>query len=121
MYYLIGIKGSGMSALASILYDLGYEVAGSDVEKHFFTEEGLAARNIKILPYDEKNIKEGMIIIRGNAIKDDHPEILKASHKIRIANGSGRTVTEVNTLLKRFESMQQMMKQFKNGNFKMPF
>ena len=33
MYYFIGIKGSGMSALAAILFDLGYEVEGSDVER----------------------------------------------------------------------------------------
>ena len=31
-YYLIGIKGSGMSTLAQILYDLGYEVSGYDEE-----------------------------------------------------------------------------------------
>lgn len=79
MYYLIGIKGTGMSALACFLHDLGYEVKGSDVERHFFTEKGLNERNIEILPYDEKNIKNDMVIIRGNVIKDDHPEIIKAS------------------------------------------
>ena len=50
-----------------------------------------------------------------------HPEILKASRKIRIAKGSGRSVEEVNRLLKQFEEMKKMMKQFQNGNFKMPF
>ncbi len=79
MYYLIGIKGTGMSALACFLHDLGYEVKGSDVERHFFTEKGLNERNIEILPYDEKNIKKDMVIIRGNVIKDDHPEMIKAN------------------------------------------
>ena len=78
MYYLIGIKGSGMSALACILSDLGYTVKGSDVDKHFFTEEGLKERNIELLTYNENNIKEGMTIISGNAIKDDNPEYVKA-------------------------------------------
>ena len=78
MYYFIGIKGSGMSALASILYDLGYEVKGSDVENHFFTEEGLIERDIEILPYNKDNIKEGMIIVKGNAIKDDNEELQRA-------------------------------------------
>ena len=50
-----------------------------------------------------------------------HPEILKASRKIRIAKGSARSVEEVNRLLKQFEQMKVMMKQIKNGNFKMPF
>ncbi len=78
MYHFVGIKGTGMSSLAQIMNELGYEVNGSDVEKHFFTEEGLIARNIEITTYDEKNITEGMTIIRGASIKDDNPEIIKA-------------------------------------------
>lgn len=81
MYYFIGIKGTGMSALASILHDLGYEVKGSDVERHFFTEKGLIDRGIEIFPYNEDNIKKDMTIIRGNAIKDDHPELIRAEVK----------------------------------------
>ena len=50
-----------------------------------------------------------------------HPEILKASRKQRIAKGSGRSVEEVNRLLKQFEEMKQMMKHLKNGNMKLPF
>ena len=43
------------------------------------------------------------------------------SRKQRIAKGSARSVEEVNRLLKQFEQMKVMMKQMKNGNFKMPF
>ena len=50
-----------------------------------------------------------------------NPDILKASRKRRIALGSGRSVEEVNKLLKQFEQMKVMLKQMKNGNFKMPF
>ena len=50
-----------------------------------------------------------------------HPEILKASRKMRIAKGSGRSVEEVNRLLKQFETMKEMMKKINNGNLKMPF
>lgn len=81
MYYFIGIKGTGMSALAQVLHDLGYEVKGSDVERHFFTEKGLIERNIEILPYNEDNITKDMTIIRGNAIKDDNPELIRAEVK----------------------------------------
>lgn len=77
-YYFIGIKGSGMSALAGILHDEGYHVVGSDVEKHFFTQEGLEKRGITIYPFDENNIQENMNIILGNAFKDDHPEAIRA-------------------------------------------
>ena len=50
-----------------------------------------------------------------------HPEILKASRKQRIAKGSGRSVEEVNRLLKQFDQMKIMMKQLKNGKMKFPF
>lgn len=78
MYHFIGIKGSGMSALAQIMKNLGYEVQGSDVEKHFFTEEGLIKEGIKVLPFDENNIEEGMKIVRGASFNDDHVEVKKA-------------------------------------------
>jgi signal recognition particle subunit SRP54 len=57
-----------------------------------------------------------------------NPDILNASRKRRIAGGSGRTVQEINQLLKNFENMKQMMKQLtdgskkgKKGMFGMPF
>ena len=40
-----------------------------------------------------------------------HPEILKNSRKVRIARGCGKTNADINRLLKKFEQMQQMMKQ----------
>lgn len=78
MYHFIGIKGSGMSALAQILYNLGYEVQGSDKSDNFFTEQGLNELGIKILPFDENNIKEGMKIIKGAAFDETNPEVKKA-------------------------------------------
>jgi len=78
MYYFIGIKGAGMSALAVILKKLGHNVSGSDVDKHFFTEEELLNNNIPFYPYNESNIKENYIIIKGASIKDDNVELIKA-------------------------------------------
>lgn len=77
-YHFTGIKGSGMSPLAQILHDTGYEVQGSDIEKYFFTEKPLHERNIEILLFDESNIQEGMTVIAGNAFPDSHPELVKA-------------------------------------------
>lgn len=56
-----------------------------------------------------------------------NPSILNMSRKKRIAKGSGRDIQEVNRLIKQFEQMQGMMKQFsgamkgKKGKFKFPF
>ena len=78
-YFFVGIKGTGMSALAQILKDLGYEVAGSDKPDHFFTEQALIDKGIKIYEFNKDNIKEDMIIVQGNAFKDTHEEILRAN------------------------------------------
>lgn len=57
-----------------------------------------------------------------------NPSLLNVSRKKRIAKGSGRDIQEVNRLIKQFEQMQTMMKQFsgamkngKKGKFKFPF
>jgi len=81
MYHFIGIKGSGMSALAIIMKQLGNDVQGSDYEKHYFTEENLIKENIKILPFDKNNIKEDMIIIQGNTFDDTNIEVQTAKNK----------------------------------------
>ena len=49
-YYLVGIKGAGMSALALILDDLGYKVVGyDDMKEHAFTEDKLVERIFFVL------------------------------------------------------------------------
>ena len=77
-YHFIGIKGSGMSSLAQIAYDMGHEVQGSDEETYFFTQEKLEQRNIPMYNYGTENIKEGYEIILGNAFNDTHIEFRKA-------------------------------------------
>ncbi|MGG1675948.1 UDP-N-acetylmuramate--L-alanine ligase [Neobacillus sp. NRS-1170] len=78
IYHFVGIKGSGMSALAQVLHDMKFQVQGSDVEKHFFTQVSLEKSGIKILPFQKENIKPGMTIIAGNAFPDTHEEIQRA-------------------------------------------
>ena len=78
VFHFIGIKGSGMSSLAQILFDAGEQVQGSDIDKYFFTEQPLRDRNIPIFTFDADNVKEGMTIIAGNAFPDEHPEIVRA-------------------------------------------
>lgn len=75
--------------------------------------------NINIDPKDMAHVEA--IILSMTPYERRHPEILKATRKQRIAAGSGRSVEEVNRLLNQFESMKKMMKQFSNGNMKMPF
>lgn len=78
IYHFVGIKGSGMSALALILHDKGFKVQGSDVKKYFFTQKNLEDNHIPIYLFDEEIIKEDMTVIAGNAFPDTHEEISRA-------------------------------------------
>ena len=83
---------------------------------------GASKMGLNNISIDPKQIAHIEAIIQSMTIKERrHPEIIKASRKQRIAKGSGRSVQEVNKLLEQFETMKKMMKQFKNGNMKLPF
>ncbi len=71
-YHFIGIKGSGMSALALMLHQMGHQVQGSDVDKYYFTQRDLEQAGITILPFSADNINPDMQIIAGNAFRDDN-------------------------------------------------
>ncbi|RSL34246.1 UDP-N-acetylmuramate--L-alanine ligase [Salibacterium salarium] len=77
-YHFIGIKGSGMSALAQILHDMKCNVQGSDVEKRFFTQKPLETKGIPILPFQKENIKKGQTLIASPAYGEDNQEIKEA-------------------------------------------
>ncbi len=67
------------------------------------------------LQIDEKQIGHVEAIIRSMTTHEkEHPETMNASRKKRIAKGSGRSIQEVNRLLKQFEEMKKMMKQVTN-------
>ena len=75
--------------------------------------------NVQVDPKDLAHIEA--IILSMTPIERRNPDIIKASRKTRIAAGSGRSVQEVNKLLQQFDQMKKMMKQFTNGNMKLPF
>lgn len=77
-YYCIGIKGSGMSTLAQILYDLGNSVSGYDDHKGYkFTQKGIDDRNIKIYYGHDHDIDKDTIVTYSVAFKPDHPEMIR--------------------------------------------
>ena len=79
----------------------------------------LGLNKINIDPKDMAHVEA--IILSMTKEERQKPEIIKASRKQRIANGSGRPLMEVNRLLTQFEQSKKMMKQMANGNFKLPF
>lgn len=73
---------------------------------------------------DEKQMERTKAIIQSMTRRERlNPDIIKASHRKRIAQGSGTSIQEVNQLLKQFEMAKQMMKKMQGGKRfgKMPF
>ena len=69
--------------------------------------------NLKGVKFDEKAMAHTEAIILSMTLKErEKPEIIGASRKKRIAAGAGLRVEDVNKLLKSFEQMRKMMKQF---------
>lgn len=79
----------------------------------------LGLNNIKIDPKQMAHVEA--IVLSMTPQERKNPDIIKASRKTRIAKGCGLSVQEVNKLLTQFDQMKKMMKQFSNGNMKMPF
>ena len=67
--------------------------------------------NVQGLSVDEKQLKRTEAIVLSMTHEErTRPDILNARRRQRIARGSGRSVTEVNDLLQRFNQMRKMMK-----------
>ena len=74
---------------------------------------GVDQSKLKDVDIDEKQIARVEAIIYSMTMKEiTRPEILNASRKRRIAAGSGRSVEEINKLLKGFDQAKEMMKRF---------
>ena len=85
---------------------------------------GMGKLKISEKDIDEKRIDRFKAIICSMTKKErENPDIIKASRKKRISDGSGCSIQEVNQLLKQFEQMKQMMKSMngKGGKMRLPF
>lgn len=91
---------------------------------------GMNKKAMAGLSFDEKEIARVEAMIRSMTDEERRkPEIINASRKERIANGSGTSVPELNKLLKQFKDMRKMMKQIgsigkkgrKKGKMNFPF
>ena len=111
--HFIGIGGSGMSGIASILSDLGYKVSGSDINSSKTTDL-LEKKNIKIaIGHKKDNILSKDVVVISSAIKHDNveynyakelnipiikraemlAELMRFSYGIAIAGTHGKTST----------------------------
>tara|TARA_Y100000992_G_C21256821_1_gene488966 strand:- start:151 stop:1542 length:1392 start_codon:yes stop_codon:yes gene_type:complete len=79
--HFVGIGGIGMSGLAQVMKDMGFNVQGSDVANNKNVDR-CKKIGIKVFTKQRKeNIKNSTIIVRSSAIKDNNPEIKSAKNK----------------------------------------
>ena len=79
---------------------------------------GVKPGQLKDAKFDEKLLSHTEAIILSMTKRErNHPDILNYSRKKRIAAGSGTSLEEINKVLKQYDQMKQMMKQFSKGNF----
>lgn len=69
-YYFLGIKGSGMSALAMIMHAQGNQISGADTLEYIFTQAKLDQANIKIEDISKINQIETDVLVVGNSFKN---------------------------------------------------
>ena len=75
-----------------------------------------ASSKLKGVVIDEKQLAVNKAIIQSMTKEErQNPEIIKASRRKRIADGSGTSIQQVNQLLKQFEQSKEMMRQLKNN------
>jgi len=76
---------------------------------------GMNSKALKGVNIDERQLARTEAIIKSMTMRErERPDIINYSRRKRIAAGSGTSLTQVNALLKQFEQMQKMMKQFSN-------
>lgn len=76
--HFVGIGGAGMSGIAEVLVNLGYEVSGSDLSVNTATDR-LASLGARVmLGHDRVNIERADVVVVSSAVRSDNPEVLGA-------------------------------------------
>lgn len=81
--HLIGIGGTGLSAIARVLLEIGHTVSGSDRVESAFTRELQSAGVTIKLGHQSENVRGADLVVRSSAIPDDNPEV-QAAHAYNI-------------------------------------
>ncbi|MFH1688494.1 MAG: UDP-N-acetylmuramate--L-alanine ligase [bacterium] len=79
--YFVGIGGSGMSGIAEILHNLGYQVEGSDISASDITDY-LSNLGMRLYPeHRASNISEADVVVISSAVGEDNPEVVEARRR----------------------------------------
>ena len=79
--HFIGIGGAGMSGIAEVLVNLGYQVSGSDLSENAATRR-LAGLGAKVsIQHDARHVEGADAVVVSSAVRGDNPEVLAARAK----------------------------------------
>jgi UDP-N-acetylmuramate--alanine ligase len=81
--HFVGIGGIGMSGIAELLLNLGYQVSGSDLKRSPQTDRLTALGGTISIGHDGANIRDAHVVVTSSAVHSDNVEVLKA-HKLHI-------------------------------------
>ena len=76
--HFVGIGGIGMSGIAELLLNLGYQVSGSDLKASSATERLAALGGIINLGHNAENVRDTNVVIISSAVRADNPEVVEA-------------------------------------------
>ena len=76
--HLIGIGGTGLSAIARVLLEMGHTVSGSDRVESPFTRDLQSAGATISIGHRPENVRGADLVVRSSAILDDNPEVIAA-------------------------------------------
>lgn len=81
--HMIGIGGAGMSGIAEVLANLGYQISGSDMREGVVTQR-LRSLGIEVeIGHAERNIQGADVVVISSAVQDANPE-LQAARETRV-------------------------------------
>ena len=76
--HFIGIGGSGMSGLAEVLLNMGYEVSGSDLRASEATDRIVQRGGRVFIGHAASNVEGAQVVVFSTAVGDDNPELIAA-------------------------------------------
>src|SRR5574339_1175631 len=76
--HFVGVGGIGMSGIAELLVNLGYEVSGSDVQRTDITDR-LAARGVRMSRgHEASHVDDAEVVVYSSAVRQTNPEVVAA-------------------------------------------
>jgi UDP-N-acetylmuramate--alanine ligase len=99
--HFVGIGGAGMSGIAEVLLNEGYQISGSDIASNAVTEALQEKGAIIYIGHHSRNVEHASVVVVSTAIKQDNPELL-AAKEMRIS------------VVRRAEMLAELMR-FRHG------